>query len=764
MAKIDLKSIKESLSKRNFFSKAEEENFDEPAENEYDDEYVNDAGEEEDYTSDEQDYDEAAEDEYEDYSEDDGEYSDEEGEYSDEDGEYAEDGEYEDGEYSEDEGEYEDGDYSDDEYDEGEYDDYGDEEEYDEDEEDLGYNPDVFKNLDTDGGDYDDADYNDDADAGYEDEPADEEPAPVSDWMNKVKGVLDNEYVLYALCALIPLLALFLLWKNKKFDSNKRWILTALAVVFLIIWMIICWPSGSKEDITNPNDIEWAPAFTTIPTQAPASSQQPAEPTAEPSPTTHPNAGATSNPDAASTFVWTTNSNIYYHTVSDCDGLTNTTQRTLESAVTLGKLPCPICAGGVNNYADPVTATTYYATKGGKWYHIEPSCQGMTGASVVTESNAIAAGKTACPVCIGYYGTPGGTYYHVTSNCQGMQNAITKPESEWKSQGKTACPVCITKTQNGVQNTSIPNETQVYCTSGGVNFHILNDCRGMKGASQVSISTAVKSGKTSCKYCMLPAKVYVFATKDGTYYHTVKDCSGMKNAQYVTAKAAASAGKKACTKCNAAKLFAYGSASNDSGSASAVNLANNTANTLNGKTTTDTATYVYATKNGTYYHTKSNCSGMKGATRGTYAAAVKSGKKPCPTCVTISSLSVFATANGKYYHTSATCSGMSGALSVSVSKALSAGKTACPTCAKGLSNMGSAKSASAAATTPPSTAAAGNTNVYITPGAPSGSYYHKTGKCSAQNFSSNQNVTLEYALEHSYKACPSCNPPSKIST
>ncbi|MBR5380363.1 MAG: hypothetical protein IK140_07505 [Clostridia bacterium] len=757
MAKIDLKSIKESLSKRNFFSKGEEENFDEPAENEYEEDYVDEAGEE-DYSADTEEYEDAG-DEY----ADDGEYADEDGEYTDEDGEYADEDGYE--EYDED-GEYADEDGDEDYGDEEEYDEDGyDEEEYDEDEEDLGYNPAVFSNLD--GEDDVDPQYQEYDDEPGDDEPVDGEPAAGSDWMNKVKGVLNNEYVIYALCALIPLLAIYLLWRHKKFDTNKRWILTALAGVFLIIWMIICWPSSGANDETDPNVPDWTPSFTSTPTQAPASSQQPSEPTAEPSPTTHVNPNATANPDAASTYVWTTNANIYYHTVPDCDGLTNTTQRTLESAVQQGKLPCPTCAGGTNNYADPVANTTFYATKNGKWYHTDPVCQGMTGASQVTEANAISAGKTACPVCIGYYGTPNGSWYHVISNCQGMTNAITKPESEWKAQGKTACPVCILKSSGVVNGSTIPNETQVYCTSGGVNFHVLQDCRGMKGASQVSISTAVKSGKTACKYCMLPAKVYVFANKDGTYYHTRNDCSGMKNAQYVTAKAAASAGKKACPKCNAAKLFSYGSASTDFGS-SAVNLANssaaNTASALNGKTTTDTATYVYATKNGTYYHTKSNCSGMKGATRGTYAAAVKSGKKPCPTCVNISSLSVFATTGGKYFHTSATCSGMTGALSVSVSKALSAGKTACPTCAKGLSTMGSAKSASAAATTPPATAAAGNTNVYITLGAPSGSYYHKTGKCSGQNFSGGQNVTLEYALEHGYKACPSCNPPSKIST
>ena len=118
---------------------------------------------------------------------------------------------------------------------------------------------------------------------------------------------------------------------------------------------------------------------------------------------------------------------------------------------------------------------------------------------------------------------------------------------------------------------------------------------------------------------------------------------------------------------------------------------------------------------------------------------------------------------------------MNNAVEVTISKALSAGKTACPTCAKALGNATATKSASAAATTSTaaatatkaptdSTKASAFTNVYITVGGSSGSYYHKAAKCSAQNFSNGVNVTLEYALGHGYKACPSCNPPSKIAT
>ena len=190
------------------------------------------------------------------------------------------------------------------------------------------------------------------------------------------------------------------------------------------------------------------------------------------------------------------------------------------------------------------------------YYHTKSDCGGMTGASQVTESAAIQAGKSACPVCIGYYGTTGGTWYHSISNCQGMQNAITKTEAEWKALGKMACPTCLDGS-NTVKTKTQPTETQVYATTTGTYFHTISDCSGMKDASQVAVSRAVSSGKKACPRCVSPSKVYVFTTQGGTYYHTKANCSGMTDASYITQKQAINAGKSACAKCNARTLFAH---------------------------------------------------------------------------------------------------------------------------------------------------------------------------------------------------------------
>ena len=42
-------------------------------------------------------------------------------------------------------------------------------------------------------------------------------------------------------------------------------------------------------------------------------------------------------------------------------------------------------------------------------------------------------------------------------------------------------------------------------------------------------------------------------------------------------------------------------------------------------------------------------------------------------------------------------------------------------------------------------------------------YYHKSAKCSDAKFSGGTKVTLQYVLDWKYKACPYCNPPTRVS-
>ena len=782
MAKFDFNSIKDSITKHNPFKGKANEDFDD--ENNFDDEFVpDDADENEEYYPEEEEGSEYVEDDAEGDEEYDDEYSDEE--YPDDDNT---DESYEESDENDtaDSDDYYGDDSSDDEsLSDDEYisdDDFAEDDElddYEDDGEDLGYNPDLFDEIRNENGSeqYDDGQYDDEYEEYDDEEPADEyDEAPAEDgegWYGKVKSTLDSNPVLLYVLLAVPVLQLFAIWymwHKGLFDKQKRWILTAIGALFIILWVIIFWPKGSGTNDPINNDPFAGPDFSenVIVPQPNNDTQTTPTPTPTPDTASTPVAGNTVEQTAdngSANYVWTNNSGLYYHTKEDCTNLggLQVSKVTLELAIQRGKTACPICSSGVDQFnsgdagtATTPTGTTFYATTGGKWYHSNQTCQGMTGAVVVTEANAVKAGKTACPVCIGYYGTPGGKWYHGYSNCQDMNNAITKTKAEWEAMGKTACPVCLSG-NNTVNINKVPSETQVFATQGGNYFHTKDNCSGMKGASQIGISTAVKYGKTACPTCVKPANIYVFARKDGTYYHTKATCSGMKSASYVTAQVAIKAGKKACPSCNARNL---------SGSTASGSGTNATTTKLSGTTTKDTNTYVYATKTGKYCHTNSTCSGMTGAAKVTLQTAINAGKKACPTCFKAAAVNVFATTNGKYYHTKSNCSGMTNALTVTVSKAISAGKTACPSCAKQLGSLFDKKTTTSNNNTANtnSNSASATSVVYIKTGSGAGAYYHKAAKCTGQSFTGGTSVTLEYALSKGYKACPSCKPPSKIST
>ena len=689
---------------------------------------------------------------------------------------------------------YDDPNYDDQGYDDQSYGDqgYDDDSVYgaeDENPENLGYNPDVFRDLDNENakenadGSYDDGAYDDgdqpydEGDEGYYEDEGDGGAGFENENASGLLGyVFSNNWVMYVSLVVLPPLGIWLLWRRNKYDITLRTTLSAVSLIWMIIFLILVF---SRSNTTPDNTLSGNNSFMSqVPAvSATATATATAEPTAEPSTTPRVNNGSNGTTgDSSVTYVWGTNSGKYYHTLENCGGLTNASKMTLETATARGLLPCPDCAGGTSNTgttgSTTTSGTTLYATSGGKWYHKDSHCQGMTNAQVVTESNAIKAGKTACPVCIGYYGTPGGKWYHNVSNCQSMTNAITKTKAAWESDGKTACPVCIGGNKDA-DSTKTPTQTMVYATAKGTYYHTRSDCSGMKGASLGTIARAVSMGKKACPTCVKPANVKVFATKNGKYFHTKANCSGMRNAVYITAETAIQYKKTACPTC--AKMFqktaagSTGNTGNNTGGGVRINQAANPNNvpTVN---TTDTATHVYATKNGKYFHTDKTCSGMTNAKRGTFTAAVKAGKKPCPTCITPAKLTVYATYGGKYYHVNATCSGMTNAFAVKASTAISYNKTACPTCAKVLNKVGKnnqagnggANGAGGNNTAANNNTATASTNVYIKLGAGTNNYYHVAAKCAATGMTGGQNVTLEYALSHNYTACPSCKPPSKI--
>lgn len=92
---------------------------------------------------------------------------------------------------------------------------------------------------------------------------------------------------------------------------------------------------------------------------------------------------------------------------------------------------------------------TFYATAGGSYYHRDPDCSGMQGASPVTEAEASALNKQPCPICVAetFYATVGGNYYHRDPDCSGMQGASPMTEAQAEALSKLPCPVCAAEAE-----------------------------------------------------------------------------------------------------------------------------------------------------------------------------------------------------------------------------------------------------------------------------------------------------------------------------
>lgn len=84
-----------------------------------------------------------------------------------------------------------------------------------------------------------------------------------------------------------------------------------------------------------------------------------------------------------------------------------------------------------------------YATQGGTYFHTVSNCSGMSGASQITLLLALQSGKQACPTCASaagrvVYCTEGGKYFHTTSNCSGMSGASPGDRGHCPGHGQKA--------------------------------------------------------------------------------------------------------------------------------------------------------------------------------------------------------------------------------------------------------------------------------------------------------------------------------------
>ena len=141
------------------------------------------------------------------------------------------------------------------------------------------------------------------------------------------------------------------------------------------------------------------PEVTPEPTPMPEVTPEPTptqEVTPEPTPTPMP------TPAAEIELVYTQPQGNYYHSDPNCSGMVGAVAWTLESALSVGKAPCPVCVEGSTTAEEAPEETVevpMYYTEAGQYYHGNAHCSGMLNAQPHTIELALASGKQRCPIC-----------------------------------------------------------------------------------------------------------------------------------------------------------------------------------------------------------------------------------------------------------------------------------------------------------------------------------------------------------------------------
>lgn len=564
-----------------------------------------------------------------------------------------------------------------------------------------------------DGYDYDDqsAEPADGEENEYYGEEQDGQASPVMEYIE------NNLWVLIALLVILPPAGIYLMWRLNRFEFMHRAAISAASGIWFVVALILIFSSvfGGTQDTSTP------PAMTLTsfsPTAKPTDTPTPtpsAEATgdllnlgAEPSatPIAGDTSGNTGDISADSGNVYSPQTGLYYHKSANCSKIgsnVSVTLVTVEAAKNRNQSACPLCCGG----------TVYYATASGSRYHTDPNCDGMQNAVEYSKEAAEREGKVACYICAG-----------------GTKTDSTDSEDKTKNYAAS-----ITNDKSGIK---------VWMTSSGKAYHASATCSGMSGASEVTLLKALQSGKPACSTCLSYLNSYVYCTSGGTYYHSAATTCGMKNGTRVTLSAALVLGKKKCPDCIDSSLYASGSDKSEGTSSSG----------------SSSEIMVYATANGSYYHTDATCGGMKNASKVTLSAALKAGRPACPVCCPSAEKTVYASSSSKYYHSYAQCGGMTNATSGTLAQALTYGLTACPNCwssngtASSDTNTGTNAGANTGTAADSEDGNTGYSGIYVY-ATETGSAYHASKSCSKLEDGAAR-VLLEQAIDDGKKPCSSC--------
>jgi hypothetical protein len=165
-----------------------------------------------------------------------------------------------------------------------------------------------------------------------------------------------------------------------------------------------------------------------------------------------------------------------------------------------------------------------YATTTGKYFHTKSNCGGMTGAKYETLETALNYGLKPCPDCAAaaakkVYAVSGSGTYHYDAACAGS-GAVSGTLAEALGYGLKPCPICVKGESSGGdegdgegEDSSAPGDTIVYIDLSGDSssylYHTLAACdeAGMKNGTAVTLKYALEHGYSDCGYCNPPTSI-----------------------------------------------------------------------------------------------------------------------------------------------------------------------------------------------------------------------------------------------------------------
>ena len=355
--------------------------------------------------------------------------------------------------------------------------------------------------------------------------------------------------------------------RGEKAMKQRHKIVTALSVAAAIAALCAAIALAAGRMITpRPDTVAARGNAASKPGRARLSDTQAPTPELTPQPTPRP------VPSDVLELVYTQPNSSYYHSAPDCSGMVDAVAWTLESAVSVGKQPCPICMTGSVETEEAAPTDESRVLDAGiavDWVK-KLDWPAHTPTPVPQNEERTAATGRVTPVAeeygvdgeevynddrgAVYYATMMGKYYHKDPHCSGMKDALPWTfEALWRENGqalrnggegyraKQPCPMCV-DWESPVVN--------VYATPKGRYYHIIRDCSGMKNATRYDTDEAAEEqGKTPCPVCLPDGDNLCWATPGGRHYHIERECMGMKGARICMETSAQRQGKTPCPVC-----------------------------------------------------------------------------------------------------------------------------------------------------------------------------------------------------------------------